>query len=205
MANDCQIDMDGDYIKVGREEILLNKVTKVGQVPQCGKVVLKETISVSPRSESIIPGTVDGDVAQTWAEIGPIKGSTANFLVARTVVDLQLSFPPLRILNPTDRYQRIKAGTCVATCDPVVGVKKVEDIGLPIEQSIMKDGDVPGDVPEHLQDLFEGSEKYLNLEQKQKSKCLLEEFKDVFAKDRTDLGRTNLTNHKIDTGSATPI
>ena len=121
------------------------------------------------------------------------------------MVDLQSSFLPVRILNPIDRYQRIKAGTCVATCDPVVGVKKVEDIGLPIEQSIMKDGDVPGDVPERLQDLFERSEKYLNLEQKQKLKCLLEEFKDVFAKDRTDLGRTNLTNHKIDTGSATPI
>ena len=87
----------------------------------------------------------------------------------------------------------------------MVGVKKVEDIGLPIEQLIMKDGDVPGDVPEHLQGLFERSEKCLNLEQKQKLKCLLEEFKDVFAKDRTDLGRTNLTNHKIDTGSAVPI
>ena len=59
VANDCQIDMASDYIKVGREEILLNKVTKVGQVRQCRKVVLKETISVPPRSESIIPGTVD--------------------------------------------------------------------------------------------------------------------------------------------------
>ena len=205
VANDCQIDMAGAFLSIGREEILLNKVTKVGEDLQCRKVVLKETISVPPRSESIIPGRVDGNFCQSWAEIGPMKGSTANFLVARTVVDLRSSVLPVRILNPTDRHQCIKAGTCVATCDPVVSVQEVGAVESPTEPLTQEDGNVPVDVPDHLQDMFERSTTCLKAKQKQKLSCLLVEFEDVFAKDRTDLGRTNVTNHKIDTGSTIPI
>ena len=134
-----------------------------------------------------------------------MKGSTANFLVARTVVDLRSSVLPVRVLNPTDRYQCIKAGTCVATCDPIVSVQEVGAVESPTEQSSQENGDAPVDVPEHLKDLFERSTTCLSTKQKQELNCLLVEFEDVFAKDRTDLERTSLSSHKIDTGSTLPI
>ena len=134
-----------------------------------------------------------------------MMGRTANFLVARTVVDLRSSILPVRVLNPTDRYQCIKAGTCVATYDLVVSVREIGDVESPTEQLSQENGDVPGDVPEHLEDLFKRSTKCLNVTHKQKLSCLLGEFEDVFAKDRNDLRRANVTNHKIDTGSTIPI
>ena len=39
VANDCQIDMAGAFLSIGREEILLNKVTSAGEDPKCRKVV----------------------------------------------------------------------------------------------------------------------------------------------------------------------
>ena len=133
-----------------------------------------------------------------------MKDRAASFLVARTVVDLRSSVLPVRVLNPTDRYQCIQAGTCVATSDPVVSVQEV-DVKPPTGQLSQENEDVPVDVPEHLEDLFKRSTKCLNVTQKQELSCLLGEFENVFARDRTDLGRTNITNHKIDTGSTIPI
>ena len=87
VANYCHLDMAGAFLSIGREEILLSKVTKGGEDPKCRKVVMRETVSIPPRSESIIPGKVDGNFCRSWAEIGPTKGKAASFLVARTVVD----------------------------------------------------------------------------------------------------------------------
>ena len=60
------------------------------------------------------------------------------------------------------------------------------------------------EIPEHeTSDFIQDTE--LSADQKSQFSCLLEEFDDLFAENDNDLGRTDLIEHKIDTGNATPI
>ena len=56
----------------------------------------------------------------------------------------------------------------------------------------------------HLQELYEASEKQGDLEREELAKILLE-FQNVFSTDSTDLGRTHLCKHSIETNNARPV
>ena len=60
-------------------------------------------------------------------------------------------------------------------------------------------------LPDHVQDLFARSTKCLDLAESMQLERLLSEHSDLFAKSPTELGKTSLVCHKIDTGDARPI
>lgn len=60
-------------------------------------------------------------------------------------------------------------------------------------------------VPDYLVDLLERSSVHLDGEQVKVLQNLLLEYKDVFSKSSDDIGRTDLTEHRINTGTAFPI
>ena len=60
-------------------------------------------------------------------------------------------------------------------------------------------------LPEYLHVVWENSTENLSSEQALQVKELLLKHKDVFAKDKTDLGRTNVVKHTINTGDAAPV
>lgn len=65
----------------------------------------------------------------------------------------------------------------------------------------------PRDTPSLLKDLFDKSVKAgsLNSEQADRLRLLLSEFSDVFSKGESDLGNSNIVEHKIDVGDNRPI
>ncbi|KAK3095877.1 hypothetical protein FSP39_020233 [Pinctada imbricata] len=87
-------------------------------------------------------------------------------------------------------------GTCYAYCDSSPN----EEIILACQTT-----DKIRDLPEHLHDLLERSSKFLDDEQKGKLKQILTKYQTVFSKTPEDIGRTNLAQHKINTGTAFPI
>ncbi len=63
----------------------------------------------------------------------------------------------------------------------------------------------PEDMPEYLQPLMEGVADNLTLRQWEELAATIYEFRDVFSSGPTDMGRTGLVKHKIDTGDQRPI
>ena len=62
------------------------------------------------------------------------------------------------------------------------------------------------ELPQHLQRLFEDSVQELyDDDQRKKVYALLCRNADLFAKDSSDLGRTDIVTHTIDTGDAKPV
>lgn len=59
--------------------------------------------------------------------------------------------------------------------------------------------------PDHLQCIVEKLPNEVTLEQKQKLQNLLIEYQNSFSTTSTDMGLTNLVEHKINTGNAPPI
>jgi hypothetical protein len=65
--------------------------------------------------------------------------------------------------------------------------------------------DKPLMIPEHLQDLYLRSSTKLTESEKHKFTELLIKYQDTFSKSATDIGFTDLVQHKINTGTAFPI
>ena len=57
----------------------------------------------------------------------------------------------------------------------------------------------------HITDLFNWSKVPIGQENESRLTQLLTEFEDEFSKGQGDLGKTNVTTHRIDVGSATQI
>jgi hypothetical protein len=77
---------------------------------------------------------------------------------------------------------------------PTEGRQKVTGAGNLMIDSSTKLQDITGTVRPHL-----SKEEFKDLEE------LLTEYKDIFAVDSEDHGRTNKVYHRIDTGDARPI
>ncbi|XP_076247766.1 uncharacterized protein LOC143187432 [Calliopsis andreniformis] len=60
-------------------------------------------------------------------------------------------------------------------------------------------------IPEHLRELFERCSMELTANQQSRFADLLEEFRDVFAKNPDEVGRCEIVQHRINTGDHAPI
>ncbi len=63
----------------------------------------------------------------------------------------------------------------------------------------------PAELPEHLQPLMEGVASDLTLRQREELAAAIYKYRDVFSIGPTDMGRTGLVKHTIDTGDQRPI
>ncbi|GFW14541.1 retrovirus-related Pol polyprotein from transposon 412 [Trichonephila clavipes] len=83
-------------------------------------------ISLSPRTECIIPGLVAENRKFRFGLIDyPDPDSLkAGVQIASSVVDLSNSVIPVRIANISDKTRTIQEGEVIATCDPVTCVDR---------------------------------------------------------------------------------
>jgi transposase InsO family protein len=61
------------------------------------------------------------------------------------------------------------------------------------------------ELPKHLEDLYNMSSVNLNLDEKKQLAALLLRYRNTFSASPTDLGKTTLVSHSIDTGDAKPF
>ncbi|GBM64115.1 Retrovirus-related Pol polyprotein from transposon 297, partial [Araneus ventricosus] len=95
----------------------------------------------------------------------------------------------VRVLNLNNKPKILDKGDVIATCEPVVDI-----VARPQEFS----------GAQHLQSTLENLQ-ILNEEQRTAVRKLLNEFKDLFSISDTDVGRCNMTQHRINTGGHPPI
>ncbi len=90
--------------------------------------------------------------------------------------------------------------------DELPNLLDADDVNHPIEIDVPTEDDTPyHEMPEHVKGLYERSIDEFNEEQKKKLRDLLIEYEDIFAKHGSDLGRTNLVKHHIETGDERPV
>jgi dUTPase len=200
-GNNCRVDVAGALLQIG--EVAIPMLQKKQNGLRCCRVVATQNIKIPPRSESVIPGTLVGEIDSTWGSVGPrskVKESD-NLLIAGTLVNVgcRKNFP-IRLMNISDREQTIKKGKHIANFEPVEFVieQECKQVG-PVKQ------EVNSKLPTHLEELCERSKQCLDEGQQKHLEKFLTEFQDVFSRDSSDLGRTGITKHKIDVGDIQPI
>ena len=60
-------------------------------------------------------------------------------------------------------------------------------------------------IPEHFQTLLAKCQPLLSVKQQQEVESLVLDYRDIFAKSKSDLGKTSLFKHEINTGNNPPI
>jgi hypothetical protein len=155
------------------------------------QILATQDITIPPMSELVTAGSVsnNNNFSIAITEYPDNGNSKRGLLVAATLVDLSGGTIPVRIANVSDKAKVIRKDEVMATCTPVTAINK--EFNLPaVERS----------------DLTEGLLKDTDLTDQQKSEAekFIGEFQDVFAR-ASGVGRTNITQHRIDTGNHPPI
>ncbi|GBN95947.1 Retrovirus-related Pol polyprotein from transposon 297 [Araneus ventricosus] len=182
------VDLEKNEIRTGGEEIPLFSAS--AEDSKLCSVLAKEKTIIPARSECLIQGVPEASGNFRYAVTDfPSQVSQKGVLVAATLVDLKKEAIPVRVLNLDHKPKTIDKGAVIATCEPVVDIANrpqgfSESLRLP---SIL--------------DNLEG----LNEEQRTAVKGLLQEFQNLFSTSDSDVGRCNMTQHRINTGNHPPI
>ncbi|GBL62294.1 Retrovirus-related Pol polyprotein from transposon 297 [Araneus ventricosus] len=180
-----ELDLEKNEIRTGGEEIPLF-LGNVQHSKSCSVLAKKRTI-IPARSEYLIqgvPGQFRYDVTYF-----PSQASQKGVLVAATLVDLEMEAIPVRVLNLNNKPKILDKGDVIATCEPVVDI-----IARPQEFS----------GAQHLPSTLENFQ-ILNEEQRTTVRKLLNDFQNLFSICDADVGRCNMTQHRINTGDHPPI
>ena len=196
--HECTLDISGRVLQLDGVQIkLLPHATPLGTM--CQRIVTLEPLEIAAGEDTVIPAVLE--TGGQRCGFGVIESNHRNnmadgLILGRTLVDLEDDTLPVRVANVTDGTLKIAAGTWIANCHSVDYVQP---------QARIESRNQHGSLPEHLVDVFKRSTEGLNDEQQQSVHDLLLEFADVFASSPSDMGRTRLTQHRINTGDSPPI
>lgn len=167
---------------------------------QVRRVVVQEDVIVPPCCEIILPGSVEG-VFEEPVEglLEPATGVAEDILIARALCRVKKGVLPLRVLNVTEGELLLRKGTTVGTLDVNVDVLTGEESETECMTGVAQW------TSDSLMAQFGLDNKGLTKTQLQAVRELFNNNVSVFSRDDSDLGRTHLTHHQIDTGQARPI
>ncbi|CAC5416729.1 unnamed protein product [Mytilus coruscus] len=194
--NMCCIDVANNTMTVNKEQISCAVVNTQGV--RCCRVAVSETTVIPPGVEQIIPGKV---IDIGYAPDCSMLVASDKFvekhqlLLAETVVNSSSDVVPMRVLNATGKSVKVYVNSIAATCEAVTI----------LNESVCSQELSTEDIPEHLTSLYTSSCVHLNENQRERLRALLLMNQSVFAKDKWDIGRTDIVTHKINTQNTDPI
>ncbi|GBM88893.1 hypothetical protein AVEN_134152-1 [Araneus ventricosus] len=115
--------------------------------------------------------------------------SQKGVLVAATLVDLKREVLPVRALNLKNKPKIVDNGNVIATCEPMVDI-------FAHHHEVSE--------AQHLTPILENFE-ILNEEQRRAVRKLFKEFQNLFSTCDADVGRRNMTQHRINTDDHPPM
>jgi len=185
--NNFTLDLDKNEVRAKGEEIPL--LTSKVEDTAVSTVMAKGKFKIPPRSEFLLEGITELVQSYRYAVTDSPTSAPKGILVAASLVDLKNDVIPVRVLNVSDKPVTIERGAEIARCQPVVGnVTRPEN-----------DGNL-----DHVKDILK-SLKGLTEKQRRAVEELLQEFQDLFSRSESDVGRTKIIQHHIDTGDHRPI
>ena len=204
-----------DYALGAKTGLKLNgkKIHTVKNVDAMGalRVVAASRQLIPARSQLIMEGlSTTGNLGTTFAVVEPCPHGQADVFVGRALVDVHQSggTVPVRLLNLSNSDVTIQKGTAIASLYAVSSVLPAGDSEAAGTQRQMGQDSLSlkgSTWPDTVTRLYQRSSTGLNDTEREQLCRLLDKHVGLFAKSPTDLGRTAVVEHKIDTGDARPI
>ena len=219
----CQIHYDTGTFVVGDAEIPIRycKVT-----PSVCRLYLCAEVEVEPGTEQVLGARLEEGYEQNTGSPGILEGSKelkgkSEICIARSLVVPRAGQALVRVANFSDRPIKIRSDVPIAEYHPISSVNgSIISIGVDsesksnsrphascstIDSTVGKSEQTKGEgekwrticEQQNLEGLSEG--------QKEQFSSLVKEYEDIFAMNSSDLGKSDLMEHEINTGDCTPI
>ena len=202
----CMIDSGDKKISFPNEKLVLPLLDVNQKVSKTVGLFLQRKLTIPAESEVEVMvdissgGVGDTPVVGTWlVERG--QTGRCDVLVARAVVCPTGSTVPLRVFNPHKEAVRLWKGLEITQMEPLD-----KDPPISSDTHLLTISAVTEVSPSEHKVLWDivSTITHLSNSEKELLFVLLMEYADVFSF-HSDLGRTNLTKHHIDTGDSQPI
>ena len=188
-----ELNLKQGILKINEEEVVLHR-----KCEETLRVVVAEDVSIPERCEIFLDGCLEGKMNNGSiilleprnhdSEIGRGVAVGKALLRAKKTV-------PVRVMNTNYYSVSLKKGTLLGYCCSVSSVIRS------VEASKVSTSKIPDKMVKELVNV-----KGLSPENSRKLRNLIIKYQDVFDKGEAgQRGRTNLVQHKIDTGDARPI
>lgn len=151
-----------------------------------------KTVTLPPRSETLVEVKFPGDVTSNRCVIVEDSGHHPSWITARTLL-MTNQGAKVKIINLSDSSARLRKNTILGRCEAVNYLRKIQE---------GTSNAMPAD---HIKSLLESTKESLSPSESREAEKLLTDYKDIFTKGDHDLGRTGLVKHPIDTGDTQPI
>ncbi|XP_054281163.1 uncharacterized protein LOC128998832 [Macrosteles quadrilineatus] len=189
-----KLDMSRGLVTLGDEDVILRRGKDIS-----ARVLLLEDTTLPARSQVIVQATVEGDWTSGQSVLlEPASDSESQLgrgvFVARSLFNLGHE-NPVQLMNLNGFPVTIKRGVTIGTCVAVNSVVRQLKSCPPS----------PNRLPKELEDFVESTCQELTHQESAKIKDFITRWQDVFEYGSGPRGRTNIVQHKIDTGDAKPI
>ena len=184
------------YLEIGDQKVKLQKAPD----KTCSRVRVTKQVVIPPCSEMLIDGLIEGGkpgYSEALVEPAATLGKE-GLLCARTLVNVRSSVVTISVINVNDRPVTVPQSKTIGTLQTFQNVHSV----TPNTQG---DNSNMSSLPDHLKVLIEGTSDKLSKQQKKQLEQLIHKYQDIFVGPDNTLGRTQLVQHKIDTGDTTPF
>ena len=199
----CDILISKEKMRINETEVPYSKHENM-DIPTC-RVILDEELDIPPNSEFIAQGKVENPVFHGLvAIIEPTDKFIDKYelLIPKTLVRVNGDKVPIRYMNLNDESVKLHKGTILATIERVHDIYKTTKPASNL-CTINMVAETP--LPAHLDQVIQKLPESITTDQKQKLENLLKEFQSSFSQGPSDMGLTDLVEHKIDTGQSHPI
>jgi hypothetical protein len=160
-------------------------------------VIVPETVRLQKKSEQIVLAELEGDPGgYRTGIIDPDMTKETPIMVARTLIEAGRPIP-IRAINLSDNRVKLQKGLQIGRYHPVRRVVRCEEEPPKARKGKAKETSV--------EELFLEDWKHLTDEQIKKSKAFIRTESDAFATAEEPTGKTNIVQHRINTGNVKPI
>ena len=203
--HDCQLHLGTGVLTFRGQSMQCTRETKMSHIFSVFRIKVQDTVLIPPRCEMIVTGKLESDENQCVL-VEPSHSSLTldGILVARTLVQSENGQVPLRVMNTTDSTFKLYKNTNAAVAETGFDLESTCCNGTSKVFEI-KHNDVDTTFATYMKPLWDSCRPNLSDGEQNRVSDLLLKYIDVFAKSKTDMGRTDIVQHKINTGSAQPI
>lgn len=203
--NQCSLDISNGQLHF-LEQVVQCKPED--QMPTLFKIAFSETIEIPANSEMIAPAIFSEHIphfSTAMVEEYTTRLSEKGILVAKTVIDTFNKIIPLRLLNLNSFPTKIYKNETAAMCDPVTVQIENRTSDCHRTRTVKSTNLANTPMPDHIQEMYHSCIKDLSPDEAKSVNILFLKHAAVFSKSKSDLGNTDIIQHRINTGLAPPI
>lgn len=174
---------------------------------KCARVQISENIRIPPRSKMFITVNVKGSISDDMTcilEANNDQNGGRDTLIPKSLVNVTKSSVVFSVLNPTDNKVNLIKNKSVANLQAVDYILENYEYETSGKQN-QDEMSINSNLANHLKSLLTNVSNKLSIVEKNELENFLLQYSDIFVGPDGELGRTDLTAHKIDTGDAKPI